>query len=100
MLPYYLAQLPFITQANIHDHSTRTQNQLRTNKPQREHARYCVRHKISKVINSAPIHILTKINTHTVFKILANLLVYNLTKKYVAYIIVTFVLDHKHISHS
>ncbi len=28
MLPYYLAQLPYITQANVHDHSTRTQNQL------------------------------------------------------------------------
>ncbi len=65
MLPYYLAQLPFITQANIHDHSTRTQNQLRTNKPQHEHARYCVRHQLPKVIISATIHILKKINTHS-----------------------------------
>ncbi len=65
MLPYYLAQLTFITHPNIHDHSTRNQNQLRTNKTQHEHARYCVRHQIPKVINSAPIYILTKINTHS-----------------------------------
>ncbi len=65
MLHYYLAQLPFITQANIHDHSTRTQNQLRTNQPQHGHASYCVRHQIPKVINIAPIRILTKINTHS-----------------------------------
>ncbi len=32
-LPYYLTQLQFIAQADIHDHSTRAQNQLRTNKP-------------------------------------------------------------------
>ncbi len=31
-LPYYLAQLPFITQADIHDHLTRAQNQLHTKK--------------------------------------------------------------------
>ncbi len=65
MLPYHLAQLPFITQANIHDNSTRTQIQLRTNKPQHEHARYCVRNQVPEVVNSASIHILTKINTHT-----------------------------------
>ncbi len=65
MLLYYLAQLPFITQANIHDHSTRNQNQLRTNQPQHEHARYWLRHQIPKFINSAPIHILAKINTHS-----------------------------------
>ncbi len=45
-LPYYLAQLPFITQANINDHSTRTQNQLQINKPQHGHARYCLTHQI------------------------------------------------------
>ncbi len=64
MLLYYLAQLTFITQVDIHDHSTRANNQLRTNKPH-EHARYCIRHQIPKVINSTPMNILTKINTHS-----------------------------------
>ncbi len=58
-LPYYLAQLPFITQADFHDHSTRAQNQLRTNKPNHEHARYSIRYQIPKVINSTPMEILT-----------------------------------------
>ncbi len=64
-LPYYLAQLPFLTQAVIHDHSTRAQNQLRTNKPNHEHARCSIRYQIPKVINSRPMEILTKINTHS-----------------------------------
>ncbi len=45
-----------------------TQQELRTNctnKPHHEHARYCIRHQIPKVINSAPMNILTKINTHS-----------------------------------
>ncbi len=63
MLPYNLAQLPFITQVDIHDHSTRANNQLRTNKPHHEHEIYCIRHQIPKVINSTPMNILTKINT-------------------------------------
>ncbi len=45
-LPYFLAKLPFITQADIHDHSTRANNQLRTNKPNHEHARYSIRYQI------------------------------------------------------
>ncbi len=64
-LPYFLAQLPFITEADIHDHLTRAQNQLRTNKLNHEHARYSIRYQIPKVINSTPIEILTKINTHS-----------------------------------
>ncbi len=56
MLLYYLAQLSFITQANIHDNSTKTHNQLRTNKPQHEHARYCVRHQIPKDIKCTNTH--------------------------------------------
>ncbi len=65
MLPYYLAQLPFITPTDIHDHSTRANNQLRTNKPHHEHARYCIRHQILKVINSTPMNIVAKVNTQS-----------------------------------
>ncbi len=60
MLPYYLSQLSFINQANIHDHLTKTQNKL-----QHEHARHCVRHQIPEVMNSAPIQIVTQCTTHS-----------------------------------
>jgi hypothetical protein len=64
-LPYYLVHLPFPTQADIHDHLTRGQYQLRTVKPHHEYARYCIRYQIPIVINSTPNEILTKITTHS-----------------------------------
>ncbi len=64
-LPYYLAQLPFITQADIHDHSTRAQNKLCTKKPNHEHAKYSIRYHIPKVINITAMEILTNIKTHS-----------------------------------
>ncbi len=65
ILPYYLVQLPFIIQDNIHDHSTRAHNQLHRNNPLHEHARYSITYQILKVKNNAPIEILTIIHTHT-----------------------------------
>ncbi len=53
-LSHYLANIPFLTHANIHEHSTRAQYQLCTVKPQHEHARYCITCKITIIINSTP----------------------------------------------
>ncbi len=83
-LPYYLAQLPVITQADIHDHSTDGQNQLCTNKPNHEHASYSIIYLIPKVINSTPMEILTKRNIHSL---------QGFTNNYVPSKIVIFVLD-------
>ncbi len=53
-LSHYLANIPFLTHADIHEHSTRAQHQLCTIKPQHEYARYCIRYQIPIIINSAP----------------------------------------------
>ncbi len=62
-LKHFVPKKAKLTQANIHDHSTRANNQLRTNQPHHEHAKYSIKHQIPKVINSTPMNILTKINT-------------------------------------
>ncbi len=65
MLPYYLQNLPFdIT--NDHNYDTRKQHTIRTMRPNHEYARKCLRYDIPMVMNSSPVEIINKINTHSV----------------------------------
>jgi hypothetical protein len=64
-LPYYLQNLPFNPNTNTHNHNTRRQYDLRQMKPNHEYARKCLRYDIPIVINSAPVEIIDKIDTHS-----------------------------------
>ena len=64
-LPYYLQNLPIKPNTHIHSHATRSQHDIHLIKTKHEYAKNCIRVNLPKVINSTPIEILEKVNTHS-----------------------------------
>ena len=64
-LPHYLQNMPFVTNATIHEHSTRFQHKLRLMKPNHEYARNCIRYHVPVVVNATSPEITNKIYTHS-----------------------------------
>ncbi len=57
-MDHYLANIPFLTHTDIHEHSTRDQYHLCIIKPQHEDARYYIGCQIAIIINITPNEIL------------------------------------------
>ncbi len=64
ILPYYLQHIPFVCNNNIHNHATRIHNNIHLNRTHHDYTQLCIRHDLPQLINSTPIKILEKIDSH------------------------------------
>ncbi len=56
--------LPFVQNAERHNHFTRAQCNLYMMRPKHEYARYCIRYHTPLIVNESPPEIINKIDTH------------------------------------
>ncbi len=64
-MPWYLYNLPFVQNAERHNHFTRAQGNLYMMRPKHEYARYCIRYCIPLIVNESPPEIINKVDTHS-----------------------------------
>ncbi len=64
-LLWYLYNLPFVQNADGHNHLTRAQNNLYMMRPKHEYARFCIRYHIPLIVNESSPEIINKIDTHS-----------------------------------
>ncbi len=72
-MPWYHYNLPFVQNADRHNHLTRAQGNLYM-RPKYEYARYCSRYHIPFIVNKSSPEIINKIDTHIAFKGFLNIL--------------------------
>ncbi len=65
LLPSYLMNLPFYSNADTHSHNTRQQHKLHAPFTKHEYVRNCIRFDLPRLVNETPAIILDKINTHS-----------------------------------
>ncbi len=65
-LPHYLQHFPIMPNSETHIYETRIQNEIHLSKTQHEYAKLCIRVNLPKIINSTPIEIISKIDTHSI----------------------------------
>ena len=64
-LPQYLQNLPIRPNTDMHNHATRTRHDIHLNKTYHEYAKNCIRINLPKIVNSTPIEILEKVDSHS-----------------------------------
>ncbi len=55
--------LPFVKNADRHNHLTRAQGNLYMMRPKHEYARYCIKHHIPFIVDKSSPEIINKIDT-------------------------------------
>jgi len=64
-LPSYLMEMPFYSNTETHNYNTRQQNNIHQPLARHEYAKKCLRIDLPHVINTTPVNILEKVNTHS-----------------------------------
>lgn len=64
-LPYYLQNMPFNYNIDTHSYATRIRLNIHHPRAKHEYAKQCIRYDLPMVINSTPLIILEKIDTHS-----------------------------------
>ncbi len=64
LLPYYLQHVLF--KPNIHNHATRSEDNIHQWRPTHEYTRKCIHYNILSTVNYTPLIIIEKVYTHSI----------------------------------